>query len=445
MSNFTSDFQTSLFVLLNKEVEYVVLRNYEGLPERNNSRDIDIAITRRDYNCIRSRLVELVEKFGWEIVTFLKSDRLVTWVLGYLGNDHDTELIQLDFFFNTSVFGIELLSATELIKDRRFNGKVYYPSVEIQFLDKYIYDRAVGAEYPSKYCATRKAAKDSDVVKQKIKNLFGCDSVEECDKTGERTLLIRAIGRNLRRRPFGLIGNVVRFYQSFIGNYLTSRTGFSLGFTGPDGVGKTTVINLLIESLGDVFRKAHTYFHFRPALFGNLGEVAHSAGIKKEVDRNYSDPHRGGKTGMLSSIARLCYYSVDYIVGYFLKIKPVIRITRLAIFDRYFTDIICDSRRSRIYLPPKFLNVWRKLFIPSLDYNILLTADTKTILQRKQELDSKGIEAINAKINYLAGKKGYYKIMNDGTPQEAVAKILRIVFQEQHRKNVRRLNQYCEK
>ena len=111
----------------------------------------------------------------------------------------------------------------------------------------------------------------------------------------------------------------------------------------------------MMDGFGEVFRKAHVYFHFRPMLFGNLGEVAHSAGIKKDVDRNFDKPHRGGKTGILSSLVRLGYYSVDYILGYFLRVKPVTRITRLAIFDRYYTDIICDSRRIRIYLPVKFL------------------------------------------------------------------------------------------
>ena len=39
----------------------------------------------------------------------------------------------------------------------------------------------------------------------------------------------------------------------------------------------------------------------------------------------------------------------------------------------------------------------------------------------------------------MADKPGFYKVMNDGTPQEAVAKILRIVFERQHKKNKKRL------
>ena len=331
------------------------------------------------------------------------------------------------------------MDAKEFINHRQFNGFLYYVGVECQFLDKYLYNRAVGTNIPKKYQWMRDEAEKSLLVTEKVHSLFGCASLKECDVCRRPWLALRAIGSNMIHHPFGLIIDVACFLWTFISNYLRSHTGFSIGFTGPDGSGKTTVIDLMIDNLGDVFRKAHACFHFRPTLFGNLGEVAHSAGVKKSVDRNYSEPHRGGKTGTLNSLARLLYYSTDYICGYFLRVKTVTRITRLAIFDRYYTDIICDSRRSRIYLPVKFLYWFGRLFIPSLDYNILLTASTDAIMARKQELDREGIESINRKIDYLADKRGYYKILNDGTPQETVAKILRLVFERQHRRNMKRL------
>lgn len=440
----TSFILTKIFSLLNNRVEYVVLRNFEGLPEQNDSRDIDIALHRNDYRNLKSLLIKLIDDNGWKLVTYLNSDRLVTWVIGKNYNDHFTELIQLDFFFNTSIFGIELLSVNELLKNRQFNGNIYFPSIEMQFLDKYLYDRAVGTQYPEKYRATRLAAQNLPMVREKISTTFGVGSVDEGDAVAGRRLLLRAIGWNLRKRPLGLMAGIGRFVWTFTGNYLRSRTGFSIGFTGPDGSGKTTVIDRTIERLGVVFATAHAYYHFRPALFGNLGEVAHSAGIKKDVDRNYSNPHRGGKTGALSSLARLCYYSADYIIGYFLKVKTKTRITRLVVFDRYFTDIICDSRRSRIYLPPRFLNLWRRLFIPSLDYNILLTADAETILSRKRELDEAGIRDINSRIDYLAPQSGYLKVLNESTPDDAVTTILNHIFNSQHKKNLKRLNHHSK-
>ena len=224
--NYTSSFQSELFRLLNETVDYVVLRNFEGLPERNDSRDIDIAISRKDYNQLKLRLIQLIEQLGWRIITYLNSDRLVTWVVGYADDANNNELIQLDFFFNTSLFGVELLSIRELLNNRQFNGRVYYPAIGIQFLDKYLYDRAVGAPYPKTSAATRKVAQESPVVKDKLKAIFGVKDTKECDGLSGSKLLLRAIGWNLRKQPFGLMAGIGRFLYTFTGNYIMSRNGF---------------------------------------------------------------------------------------------------------------------------------------------------------------------------------------------------------------------------
>ena len=426
---------TVLFGHLNENCEYAVLRNFEGLPEKNNSRDIDIIIERKSYKKEKTNLIALLEKHGWKIITYLNSDRVVTWVCGCVDCDSNVEIVQLDFFFNTSLFGVRLINAKEFLANREFNGKIYHVNKDYEFLDKYMYDRAVCVQYPDKYSHVKEAVSDSKVVAEKLKRVFGVGTIDECDKRSGKKMLLHAAMRS----PLATVGRFIKFEYHRIKNYICSNTGFSIGFTGPDGSGKTTVIDTILERIAPVFKTAHKYYHFRPTLFGNLGEVAHSAGIKKEVDRNYSDPHRGGKTGKLNSLLRLCYYSLDYIIGYFVKVKSVTRITRVVVFDRYFTDIICDSRRSRIYLSPKFLYWWGKLFIPTLNYNILLTASSETILARKRELDEESIKTINAKIDYLAGKKGYTKVLNESTPQVAVYEILNYVFNEQHKKNLKRL------
>ena len=535
-----------VFGFLNEGAEYAVLRNYEGLPDRNESRDIDIIITRRCFARIKPKLVEVLCQEGWRIVTYLNSDRLITFVCAK-NVGHETEIVQWDFFVNTSVWGVELMSAEEFVEHRVWNGVLWHVDVVGEFLDKYLYNRAVGAKYPAKYERIRtqiveashgthgthgnssssnldilsptddtdlkdfspsgfndslflaslkkRSTDDTDFnageasasltssssslqgimqaslpstlavfvssvssvgsvskdktsvsdkeisvrVSKKLEDVFGCGDLEVCDGLSGKRLLWRAVKWNVKRRPLGLIVGVWSFVWSFVRNYLCTNTGFAIGFTGPDGVGKTTVIEMLIERLGGVFRTAHSYMHFRPMLFGNLGEVAHSAGLKREVDRNYNDPHRGKKVGVVNSLVRLAYYSVDYIVGYWLKVKSQIRITRLVVFDRYYTDVICDSRRSRIFLNYKFLYWFGRVFVPQLDYNVLLTASVETILVRKQELTREGIERINEKIEYLAGKRGYVKFVNDGAPEEVVTEILEWVFEEQHQKNLRRL------
>jgi thymidylate kinase len=437
-NNKNTELLDSVLKFLNETIPYAVLRNFEGLPYNNDSRDIDIIIEKADFKKIQNRLIIIFEDLDWEIITYLNSDRLITYVCARKGDDK-TEIVQWDFFFNTSAFGVLLMDAPEFLQHRQFNGVLYHVSKECEFLDKYLYVRAVGGKYPAKYEKVKEAVADNEIVISKLNDLFSVPSVSVCNTVSGRKLITQAVFSNFKKRPFDLFCDIVWFLYTFIRNYLRSNTGFSIGFTGPDGSGKTTVLTALHQQLSPVFATATVFFHFRPGLFPNAGETAYHAGLKKDVDRKYDKPHRGGKTGIFSSVIRLLYYSMDYIIGYFLKVKSACRITKIVIFDRYYTDIIVDSRRSRIFLNHKFLYWFGELFIPKLDYNILLTADRDIILSRKQELNEEGIDSINEKLNYLSDKKGYYLIMNNSQPEEAVQKILSIIFENQHEKNLKRI------
>lgn len=418
-------------MLREKHYSYAVLRNHNGLPYSNSSRDIDILISPACYESLKNDFVDLVLDAKYQIITFFESERLRTFVCAKIVNN-DIEIVQFDFFIHTSAYGQILLDSASILSSTYINENgICCVSKEYEFLDKYLYLKYIGAEYPEKYSQLKEEVKSSLYLKDVIRFKFGVSSIEELDSMpmSEFRRKIHKLNRSYK--------NQFAFWYGYIKNNITYK-GFSLGFTGPDGAGKTTVIELLTEQLTKVYPKVAP-FHFRPMIFGNLGDVAYSAGIKKTVDHNYDKPHRGGKTSVFSSFARLMYYSMDYIVGYFKLVRRALARRELVIFDRYYTDVICDSCRSRIYLNSKFLYWFGRLFIPSLNYNILLTAKTKTILSRKQELDVADIEAINRNIDYLASKKGYYKVLNESTPQAAVQAILSYIFENQHKKNLKLL------
>ncbi|MDR0894959.1 MAG: alpha-1,2-fucosyltransferase [Prevotellaceae bacterium] len=428
---------------LNVSADYAVLRNYDTLPDNNAHRDIDIIISPQSFRTIQPKLVALIKQSGWRIITYLHSDRLITFVCGWC-DDQQTVVVQWDFFLHTSVYGILLMSAEEFLAQKVFNGFLYHVDAEGEFLDKYLYNSVVSRPHPTKYAETKWLVEQSVQVKQKLQQLYRVPSCKVCEQTSKFRLLMNALLYNMQIHPFRQIRYICYFLYTFVRNYIHSSTGFSIGFSGPDGAGKTTVINALIAQLSPVFEKA-LYYHFRPNLLSNLGDVAQYAGIKREIDRNYDRPHRGTRTGKVSSLLRLLYYTIDYQLGYLLKVKSVTRIVRLVIFDRYYTDIICDGARSRIYLSSKFLYRFGNLFIPVLDYNILLTADADTLLTRKQEIDRESINSINAAVDYLADKKSFIKVTNNSTPNECVKLILSNIFERQHRRVIKDLSKHCLK
>ena len=426
----------AIFNYLNQNTTYAVLRNFDGLPYKNRSRDIDILISRQQYESSKKDLAKVIIRAKFKIISFFESERICTFICGKVQGT-DVELVQFDFFFHTSAYGVILLSAQEVLDTREFNGDIYHVRKEYEFLDKYLYLKYIGQPYPEKYADIERSMSNNQALDAILQTDFGISNYSVLKELSSREFRKRISSRNRELFCKKHIVNQLLFRYYYLKNMILPK-GYSIGFTGPDGVGKTTVIESLTKALNTVYSKISLY-HFRPLIIGNLSEVAHDAGLKKNVDRNYNQPHRGGKTNICSSFLRLVYYSFDYIVGYYKVIRRKIERRQIVIFDRYYTDIICDSRRSRIFLNYKFLYWFGKLFIPSLDYNVLLTACSETILARKRELDEEGIRLINKKIDYLSNKKRYKKILNEQSPEVAVSEILNYIFDSQHNKNLRRL------
>lgn len=432
----SSELTTQVFDFLNTNIDYVVLRNYEGLPTENSGRDIDILVNLKDFNQIEKSFVRIITSFGFRLITKYRSDKIVTYVIANSFNTK-VELIQFDFFFNTSLYGIHLIDENEILNTRLFNGSIYHPSKEYEFLDKYYQLKFLNVQYPIKYLALKNEMESSNRLIPIIEKL-GFQNFNELEKITAVEFRKTIILNQIKANPIKFFSRLYLFLFFYAINNFNPK-GFSIGFTGPDGAGKTTVINMLIAEFEKVYPTIDLH-HFRPTLIPNLGEAAQKAKLKGKVDTDYSNPHRGKKTGIISSIARLSYYTLDYVLGYFKIVRPTLVNRSIVIFDRYYTDIIADSRRSRIHLNPKFLFVFGKLFVPVLDFNILLTADSETILKRKQELTVEGINQINNKIDYLKDKKDYYKIENSGSAEEAVHEILSIVFDSRHKLNLKQID-----
>ena len=109
MTNSASEHIATVIEFLNQNADYAVLRNYEGIQDKKTSRDIDIIITAKSLRSIKKRLIDLIDKSGWKIIKYLNSDRLITYVCAHIDANGKADLIQWDFFINTSVFGILLM------------------------------------------------------------------------------------------------------------------------------------------------------------------------------------------------------------------------------------------------------------------------------------------------------------------------------------------------
>ena len=413
------DFLNSLFSTLNAGYEYCVLRNWEGLPGECASRDIDILITKRELRRLKADLKSIATTTECGVLYENWDNQF--WTVVYA--DDDGEVFQLDFQYTFAWMGIDLLREEDVLKHRLFNGRVWHTDPLFEFLPKYLYCRILGAAYPDKYAKVRETAWDSSA--EELEGLLrqmslGWGGLDYWDKAGKWTLRLQALLACLAHRPIRASWRLVCFVVIYVWQ-LFMRRGWMISFSGPDGCGKSTVIDLVVEKLS--VNTPHL-FHFRPTLLPNLGEVRHKAGIKKEVDRNFQVPHRAKRCGVVSSLIRLVYYLCDYIVGYWVKIMPLRQRKAIVFFDRYFTDIIVDSERSSIFLNYTWL-CWLRHLVPSCQRNFFIRVKPETILSRKQELALEDIRVIYERLEYLAARDGRCVwIDNNGTPEEAARQII---------------------
>jgi thymidylate kinase len=430
-----------LFKILNKNYKYAVLRSYDELPENFKSHDIDILIEKNDFIRLKKELIGLFNSLGFKLLMVNENERFNTLVVSKRV-DGALQFLYIDFFFNYSLYGVNLLDASDILERRVFNQKVYHVSMLDEFLEKFLNTSLLNHSYPDKYKNILQNIDENhnEEVNAILAKIFNDKSIgiKECQNQPGKRLLRKSFTSNMLNTPIKQLKMSLQFFFFYIKGWLRPN-GFSFSMTGPDGSGKTTILTQLEDEFSKIYREVELN-HFRPTIIPRIAELFKELGFKKTVDVDYDQPHRGVKTSKVSSWFRLLYYIFDYIIGFYKTVKPVLFRRGVVIFDRYYTDIISDSKRSQIYLNYKMIFMLRKL-VPRMNYNFIIFVDPERILQRKQELTREQIDEIYEKLYYICDNDNKYTpINNDEKSQEAVNAILDHILQQQHQKNLKIFN-----
>lgn len=198
---------------------------------------------------------------------------------------------------------------------------------------------------------------------------------------------------------------------------------------GPDGVGKSTLMQLLTQGDRGVFVDIAVR-HWRPRILPRLGAL---------VGRKPPMPNAEGllpprrEPGHFPW-ARVLYYLLDYQLGHVLKDRVASGRQRLVVYDRCALDMVVDPPRYGLRQGTAVR--WLVRMAPAPDLVILLYDEPDRIFARKPELSIPEIEAqLGAWKQLLAEGRVGAALRVDVPPDEMVERVRRLILEAFMRKN----------
>lgn len=190
-------------------------------------------------------------------------------------------------------------------------------------------------------------------------------------------------------------------------------TGICISFLGPDGSGKSTIIDKIQTS--DLPFEKSFYFHLKPKISKN-----------KNASIQVNEPHKYKVYSSFKSYTKLVFLIIQYNLGWIKNILKLKEKSSLIIFDRYYDDLLVDTKRYR-YGGNLSVAKFVRNFIPKLDLYFILTTDANIIYQRKQEVPFEELERQINEYKKLEDGKKYYNIDVNRTPEEISNEIIKII------------------
>ena len=390
-----------LFELLERaQIPYCVLHSYATYPAQVNS-DVDLLMSR---SMAPRKLAKLVHQnrdaLGAEVVLWLED---VVQYIVLAGRDEDGRpaILQLHVSFDYEMDGRVFYRGEEILRSRRRHENFWVPAPGIEF-GCVLANRITKRHLRDDHALRLSELIDEDLAgcEANVTRFFGPDAARQIVDAARHNQWewVRANLGLLRDQLLGGPGAVranhdIESLLRRVKRWLKPTCGLHVVFLGPDGVGKSTVIEAVRHDLSPIF--LHTkYLTFAPGLLPSRFETPKPDGPHSLPSRSYP-----------ASLVKAAWWVVCYTLGYYASIYPTLARAGWVVNHRYLPDAIVDRKRYRYSGPVWPLRaLWR--IAPKPDLLFLLDAPAEVIRERKKEVA----------LEEIVRQREAYRAVVDGLP-----------------------------
>lgn len=433
-------FQAFIEVLHAHRVAYCLVSGFEDYPQKIES-DVDFIIDPARVGELSTLMREVAERAGCRLVQAIHHESGACYFALVKREETRLAFLHPDASADYRRNGRLWLSSSELLARRRMHPNGFYvPASEDAFIyyaikriDKRSLTDVHGHRLSRWYSEAPQACREA------LRGLWSAPSCRELEQAlkADQWDRIRGMLGDLaaelqlaprKEGPLGRVWQGLRDLWRLVGR-VAAPTGLFVVFVGPDGCGKSTVIEQVHQALAPAFRGTYT-FHLRPRF-----------GQRPGAGTAVTAPHDAPPRGAIFSAAKLAYFVVDFALGYWLSIRRRLIQSTLVIGDRYYHDLLIDPKRFRFGLP-----LWMARaaahFVPKPDVWILLDAPAEVLQARKQEVPFEETRRQRAAFQALIGGMRNGMIVNAARPvDDVVGDVVDRLLAHMEERTLRRLSQ----
>jgi thymidylate kinase len=414
-----------VFKLFDDEgLRYCVLHGYESFPQQVNG-DVDLLVERA---ALPARLATLLrhneETLGASVVQWFE-DRAHFIVLCARGEDDTPLLLQLHVSTDYDVRNRLIYAGKEVIRTRRRQAAGFWaPAGHVEFacvLANRVAKGKLDAKHERKLTQLWRA--DREGCGAELFRLFNQDSTRriadaaEAGNWGRVQAVLPSLRRELllngvMRQPGSYLSRLAAQQGRRLQRWIMPRSGLHVVFLGPDGVGKSTVIEAVQERVSPAFLKMK-YQTFARGLLPSKPKPS---------------PHALPPRSLVASLVKAAWWALCYTIGYVEAVHPTRCGGGLVINHRYLLDAMVDPKRYRYAGPAKLLSrIWT--IAPKPDLIIVLDAPAEVIQQRKQETTLEETARQCEAYRTLAGSVANAVLVDASqSPQQTVEQVTGLIF-----------------